>query len=336
MGLHGSPTCAMGFEGARGRLVGVQGKGLSQLFAMITVMRLSVGVQGVGLASGAAETALAYARERRQGGPPTATVTIDHHADIQRQLMRSLSRVEVLRGLVYAASVQADLAALETDPEAAERAAGLIGWLLPIIKTCGGEAGFDTASEAIQVLGGAGYVRDWPVEQALRDARVFTIYEGATGMQALDLLHRRLWRDGGRGLALFMDVARAEIAAHPSPHADALAQVLDLLQSAADVLSPLRPTPREAEAGATAFLNLAGLAATGWIALRLAFLPDAEAVTGCRTSPRAPRWSMRRRRLAPPASTCCRPTGTRANLAEYRPGDTPRLCLCIKTVMDHN
>jgi hypothetical protein len=228
---------------------------------MITVMRLSVGVQGLGLAAGAAETARAYAAERRQGGPACEpAVALDSHADVQRMLMANLSRVETLRGLVYAAAVQADLAAHETDPEAAARAAALAGWFLPIVKTLGGETGFAAASEAIQVMGGAGYVRDWPVEQALRDSRVFTIYEGATGMQALDLVHRRLWRDDGKGLSAFLDLARAEASGA------ALAYALERLEDAAARLNALQATPREAEAGAVAFLQLAALAATGWVA----------------------------------------------------------------------
>jgi hypothetical protein len=268
MGLHGSPTCAVGFEGARARLIGQEGRGLAQLFAMITQMRLSVGVQGLGLASLAAETALAYAAERRQGGPPDQPPRrIDDHADVQRLLLQGQARTETLRGLVYAAAVQADLAQLEPDPEARARAADLAAWLLPLVKTLGGEVAFDTASEAIQVLGGAGYVHDWPVEQALRDSRVFTLYEGTSGMQALDLLHRRLWRDEGRGLKVFLDLARAEL--DDGPDAAALAFVLDSLEDAAEILGGYQGEPREGEAGAYAFLQLAGLAATGWIALRL-------------------------------------------------------------------
>ena len=274
MGLHGSPTCAVGFEGARARLIGQEGRGLAQLFAMITMMRLSVGVQGLGLASLSSETALRYAAERRQGGAPgEPPITIDRHADVQRLLLQGQARTQTLRGLVYATAVQADLAALETDPEAKARAADLAAWLLPLVKTLGGEVGFDTASEAIQVLGGAGYVKDWPIEQALRDARVFTIYEGASGMQALDLLHRRLWRDEGRGLKAFLALARADL--DDRPEAGALAFVLDCLEDAAEILGGFKGEPREGEAGAYAFLQLAGLAATGWIALRLTGLDDA-------------------------------------------------------------
>jgi alkylation response protein AidB-like acyl-CoA dehydrogenase len=274
LGLHGSPTCTVGFEGARGRLIGVEGRGLAQLFAMITQMRLSVGVQGVGLAALAADTALGYAAERRQGGAPDQPpVTLDRHADVQRMLLQGQARLQTLRGLVYATAVQADLAVLETDPEAKARAGDLAAWLLPLVKTLGGEAAFDTASEAIQVLGGAGYVNDWPVEQALRDSRVFTIYEGASGMQALDLVHRRLWRDDGRGLKAFLNLARADL--DDRPEAAALAFVLDCLEDAGEILNGYRGEPREAEAGSYAFLQLAGLAATGWTALRLTGLQDA-------------------------------------------------------------
>jgi hypothetical protein len=268
LGLHGSPTCAVGFEGARALLIGQEGRGLAQLFAMITQMRLSVGVQGLGLASLAAETALAYAADRRQGGAPDQPPTrIDQHADVQRMLLQGQARTETLRGLVYAAAVQADLAALETDPEAKARAGDLAAWLLPLVKTLGGEMAFETSSEAIQVLGGAGYVRDWPVEQALRDSRVFTLYEGTSGMQALDLVHRRLWRDEGRGLKAFLDIARTGL--DDSPEAAVLAFVLDCLEDAGEVLQGYQGEPREGEAGSYAFLQLAGLAATAWIAARL-------------------------------------------------------------------
>jgi alkylation response protein AidB-like acyl-CoA dehydrogenase len=274
LGLHGSPTCAVGFEGARARLIGQEGRGVAQLFAMITQMRLSVGVQGLGLASLSAETALAFAADRRQGGPPDQPpARIDQHPDVQRMLLQGQARTETLRGLVYAAAVQADLAQQETDPEARARASDLAAWLLPLVKTLGGEVAFEGASEAIQVLGGSGYVRDWPVEQALRDSRVFTLYEGTSGMQALDLVHRRLWRDEGRGLKAFLDLARADL--DDSAEAAALAFVLDCLEDAAEILQGYQGAPREGEAGSYAFLELAGLAATAWVAVRLSRLDNA-------------------------------------------------------------
>ena len=274
LGLHGSPTCAMGFEGARGHLIGAVGRGLAQLFTMITTMRLMVAVQGLSIATGSADVALDYAEERRQGGRPDASaVPIAEHADVQRMLMGMVSRVEVLRGVVLAAAVQADLGRLETDKEARETAQAVTGWLLPIAKTYGGETAFETSSDAIQVLGGAGYVNDWPVEQSLRDSKVFTIFEGTSGIQALDLLHRRLRRDEGRGLKAFLAYARADLeakGAHAGDDAARLGRTLDLLEDAAGRLAPANAP---GDGVAHSFLRLAAMAATGWIALRLAGLP---------------------------------------------------------------
>jgi len=265
LGLHGSPTCAMGFEGARAWLIGAEGRGLAQLFTMIAPMRLMVSVQGLTVAAGAADVALAYAEERRQGGAPDAPpVPIVEHPDIQRMLADMASRVEAVRVLVLAAAVQADLGRLETDPEARADAAALAGWLLPIAKTYASETGFEVASAAIQVLGGAGYVKDWPVEQSLRDSRVFAIFEGTSGVQALDLLHRRLRREQGRGLRAFLRLARADAALGGDGAAD-LSLVLELLETSAAALA----ADPGGDAGAYDLLQLGALAATGWAALRL-------------------------------------------------------------------
>jgi alkylation response protein AidB-like acyl-CoA dehydrogenase len=271
LGLHLSPTCAMGFEDARGHLLGEEGRGLAQMFVMIANMRMSVGAMGLGMASGAADVALSYARARVQGGS-----AIIAHADVERQLLDQQTSVELLRGLVYMAAIQSDLGRNETDAEARGEAAALAQWLLPIIKTLGGETAFNVASGAIQVLGGAGYTQDWPVEQVLRDARVLTIFEGTTGMQAIDLLHRRLWKDEGRGLQAFLRAARAaeaELAkVGDQTSADAAHEVFDSLEQAAGALDAMKGDPRGAEAGACSFLALAGHAGLTWIAVRLAKL----------------------------------------------------------------
>ena len=286
LGLHGSPTCAMGFEAAQGRLIGVLNRGLAQLFTMITTMRLMVSVQALGVAGAAADVALAYAEDRRQGGRPDApAVPISAHADVQRMLLDMTARAEVLRGLVLAAAVQADIARLSPDPGERERAQALTGWLLPIGKTFGGELAQANASDAIQVLGGAGYVRDWPAEQLLRDSRVFTIYEGTSGIQALDLLHRRLRRDGGKGLYAFLDLARAEVErAEDRDAADALDAVLRALADEAGGLAAAA-----GDAAAYPFLQLSALAATGWIALRLVGLGGSDR-TSARLRAAGRRW----------------------------------------------
>ena len=144
-------------------------------------------------------------------------------------------------------------------------------WLLPIVKTLGGETAFDVASEAIQVLGGAGYTREWPVEQALRDARVLAVFEGTTGIQALDLVHRRLLVPDARGFELFVAEARAVAKACDEAVADQLGRCVDTLVDAAERLRAM-PDRRDVDAGATAFLQLAMLAATSWIAARLTML----------------------------------------------------------------
>ena len=187
-------------------------------------------------------------------------------------LAEMTSRVTVVRGLVLAAAVQADLSRLESDPDARAEAAAMAGWLLPIAKTYASETGFEVASEAIQVLGGAGYVKEWPVEQALRDSRVFAIFEGTSGIQALDLLHRRLRREQGRGLQAFLKLARTDVAAGGEGAGD-LSAVLGMLENSARELA----ADPGAEAGAYAMLELGALAATGWAALRLSRQEDSGA-----------------------------------------------------------
>ena len=268
LGLHGSPTCVLGFDGAQASLIGAEGRGLQTLFQMMLLMRLSCAPQGVGVAEAALSTALGYARDRRQGGDPTARpIAIIDHADVQRQLLRMAGRVEVGRGIALAAAAVMDLS--ERCTAADERAGwvALAQFLLPIAKDFSARLAFDVASGAVQVLGGAGYTREWPVERYLRDARVFAVFEGTTGIQALDMLHRRLWRDESEGLRRFLNIARADLLDHPL--AAVTARTLDRLESVSRTLNSWREAPREAEAGATAFLDLCALAVGGWIAWRL-------------------------------------------------------------------
>ena len=266
LGLHLSPTCAMGFEDAEATLLGEEGRGLAQMFTMITNMRISTGAMGLGIASGPVDIALAYAQERRQGGRGPQPVPIVEHADVQRQLLDMHSRLELTRGLIYHACVIADLARVEDDGELA----ALTQFLLPIVKTLGGEVAFATADAAIQVLGGAGYTADWPVEQALRDARVLSVFEGTIGIQALDMLHRRLWKDEAAGFdAMLADADRLLAAEQDIDAARAAGDVFAALRACADSLRGQADTPVEAEAGATAFLDLAMHAALVWTAMRL-------------------------------------------------------------------
>lgn len=285
LGLHGSPTCVMGFEGARAQLIGTVNRGLPQLFVMIQNMRVLVAIEGVGIAHGASKVAFDYAHERRQGGDPSQPpVPIAEHAEIQRLLLSMHSKVEVLRALVLELALRLDNLPYQDNEEEREQSNDLAQWLLPIIKASCAEAAFDVSSDAIQVLGGAGYTTEWPVEQWLRDSRMMSIAEGATGIQALDLLHRRLWRSKRVGLTSFLKTAREEISQFDDVLAGSALHVLDRLDAAADWLDSSRDTPQEAEAGATAFLRLATLAATGWMAVRLSKLtgdPIAQRLQAC-------------------------------------------------------
>ena len=273
MGLHGSPTCALGFENARGYLLGEAGRGLPQLFAMIEQMRLLTACQGLGVAVRATDTAFAYAKDRRQGGAPDEMpVAIVAHADVRRQLLAMEARTEILRAAILELGVSMDLARRESDDDAAVDHAAFVAWALPMAKTFGAEAGFDTASGAIQVLGGAGYTTEWPVEQALRDTRVLAIYEGTSGIQAIDFLMRRLWREKGRGLTVFLGRALAEIEACRAVDADAAAAaeaIVSRFERLSSELLALQDAPRQGEAGAMGYLKAGWCAVSAWMAVRL-------------------------------------------------------------------
>lgn len=261
MGLHGSPTCAMRFEGSKGQLIGQEGRGLPQLFAMIEVMRLATGCQGLGLASSATDIAEQYASERRQGGAADQpAVTIDQHPDVQRQLLEIRSTTEILRAAVLEIASAMDLARLEQD----ETLGAFCGWLLPLIKNFGAEAGFDVPNQAIQILGGAGYTQEWPLERHLRDARVMTIYEGTTGMQALDFLTRRLWRDEGKGLSVFLSRARSEAAGN-----DALLGMIEQFAALSEHMSAMQSAPDAALYRADAYMRAAWTVVSAWLAHRI-------------------------------------------------------------------
>lgn len=273
LGLHGSPTCVLNFDSAEAILIGEEGRGLPQLFVMIERMRLLTASQGCGVAHAAFDIAAQYARERTQGGPPDAPpLPIIEHPDVQRQLAEMASRVLTLHAFFLELSTFLDLARLEADEKVQADYRALVGFLLPIAKNFGGEAGFDCASRAIQVLGGAGYTREWPLEQLLRDTRILTIFEGTTGMQALDVMHRRLWREQGHGLSLFATRMRAEIerardhALEPAGQAET---VLRQFEALSEQFEQRKNAARDAEYGANAFFEAAWCAVSAWMALRL-------------------------------------------------------------------
>ena len=206
MGLHGSPTCVMRFDDATGWLVGEPNKGLAAMFVMMNAARLHVGLQGIGLLEAAWQKASAYAAERRQMRAPGAkdTSLIQDHPAIRRILHTQRAWIDGGRVLAYHTALQLDVAKHSTD--AGERAAAQrwCALVTPVLKAALTDQAFHGASACLQVFGGHGYVREWGIEQIVRDARVAMIYEGTNEIQAIDLLVRKVLADGGQGLAALL------------------------------------------------------------------------------------------------------------------------------------
>ena len=216
MGIHGSSTCVMHFDGAQGWLIGQPNKGLHAMFTMMNTARLAVGIQGLGLADRAYQNALAYARDRLQmrslsGAkfPEKPADPIIVHPDVRRMLLTCKSLIEGSRLLSYHAATLVDVLDHATDAEEKKRADELLGFLTPIVKACLTEWGVECTYHALQCFGGHGYIREHGMEQLARDARITTLYEGTTGIQALDLLGRKIMQLQGAGLQQLLGMIHA-------------------------------------------------------------------------------------------------------------------------------
>lgn len=281
LGIHGSPTCVMAYDGARAELVGEPHKGLMAMFVMMNAARLQVGVQGVGVAEAARQLALAYARERRQG--PTAlgdgAGPILDHPDVRRTLMLITAKTRAARGVCLMTAVLADLAEHAPADEAAA-AAARAALLTPIAKAWSTDAGVEAASLGLQVHGGMGFIEETGAAQLYRDARIAPIYEGTNGVQAIDLIGRKLKLDEGAAMGALM----AEMAMTAeglteveglAPAGRALAEGLQALRGATDWA--LSNPGVDALAGATTYLRLAGDVIGGWVLGREALLDPGSA-----------------------------------------------------------
>ncbi len=271
LGLHGSPTCTMAYDGAVGYLVGEENRGLACMFTMMNVTRLSVGIQAVGVAERASQEALAYARERRQGRAPGwsggGMSPIVDHPDVQAMLLRMKAFTAASRSICYACAHAIDMSRRGADAEQlfwAQRAA----LLTPIAKAFATDAGIEVASLGIQVHGGAGYIEETGAAQHLRDVRVFAIYEGTNGIQAIDLVSRKVPLEDGRVVGRLIDEISTTIGNLKAVRLLELgesaqrlaAAVEDLRAATGHVISLAREgRKRELLAGATAYLRLFGL-----------------------------------------------------------------------------
>jgi 3-(methylthio)propanoyl-CoA dehydrogenase len=283
LGIRGSPTCVLAFGqngGAVGELVGEENRGLEYMFIMMNAARYSVGIEGVGLSERATQAALAYARERvqgaeagRRGGAP---VPIIRHPDVRRMLLLMKSQTEAMRALAAVAAVSLDAARLHPNAEERGRHQAFVDLMIPVIKGWCTENSVDIASVGIQVHGGVGFVEETGAAQYLRDARITPIYEGTTGIQANDLIGRKLARDGGlaaQAVIAQMRTLAGELAAAPnlSAAAPVFSAAVDALERAIRyVVQNYAADIRSVSAGAVPLLKLFGIVAGGWQLLRSA------------------------------------------------------------------
>jgi len=283
MGINASATCVIHFDDATGYLVGEPNKGMRAMFRMMNEARLAVGIQGLGLAEAAYQGAVAYARERQQGRalgkpsrPDLPADPILVHPDVRRMLLTIRAKTEGARALAAWVALEMDKAARGGDPARQEETEDLAALLTPIIKASFTDMGFEAANLGVQVMGGHGYIREHGMEQLVRDARITLLYEGTNGVQALDLIGRKLTAHGGRFLRRFFHPLDAYLAAKAGDPALAefilpLAKAFGRLQqaSAAIALQGLK-NPSDAAAGAADYLRLFGLVAMGFQWARMA------------------------------------------------------------------
>jgi len=276
LGIHASPTCVLAFGdegGSEGWMVGKPNEGLGAMFTMMNYMRLGVGAQGVGLAERSYQKSVAYARERVQGRAPgeKGLVTIIRHPDVRRMLLLMRTLTQASRAICYYTASCLDRAAHGTDAEAAEVWQSRAELLTPIAKAWCTEVAQETTELGIQVHGGMGYVEETGAAQFYRDARIASIYEGTNGIQAIDLVGRKLLRDGGATVSAFVSDMRAVDA--PLANAgeelavvrSALSRALDdLVQSSTHLVSGCKRDPELVSAAAFDYMMLIGTVIGGW------------------------------------------------------------------------
>ena len=283
MGIHGNATCVMNFDGATGWLVAQENHGLQAMFVMMNEARLGVGVQGLALSEVAYQNAAQYAKDRLQGRAITGAKFADKpadpiivHPDVRRILMTIRAFNEAARALILWTAINSDVVHRSDSAKDRESADDRLGLLTPVIKGVLTDLGFANAVMAQQVFGGHGYIAEWGMEQFVRDARIPMIYEGANGIQALDLVGRKLGKDGGRAvMALFgeMQAYIKEQAADAAmkPLAEPLGKALGHLQQATMwFVQNAMAKPDNAGAGATDYMHLFGLVMLGYMSCQIA------------------------------------------------------------------
>ena len=283
MGIHGNSTCVMNYDGAKGWLVGEAEKGLAAMFIMMNAARLGVGLQGLAQGEVAYQNAVTYARERRQGralhkdawDQNAKADPLFVHPDVRRMLMEMRAFNQAARALILWGALQVDLSRRAQSEEERLAADDLVSLITPVIKGYLTDRGFEGTVQAQQIFGGHGYIREHGMEQFVRDARIAQIYEGTNGIQAMDLVGRKLAKDGGRAVralftALAEDIAAAKSAGDPAGVGAALEPAVGELQRATMWLAQNgMADPDNAGAGAYAYMELMGLVVLGWMWLKM-------------------------------------------------------------------
>jgi alkylation response protein AidB-like acyl-CoA dehydrogenase len=293
MGIHGNATCLLNYDGATGYMVGEENKGLAAMFIMMNAARLGVGIQGYAQAEVAYQNAVNYALDRRQGraltGPADPQAKADPifvHPDVRRMLMDAKVFTEAMRALCLWGALQVDLTHKAQTPEEREQADLLIGLMTPVIKGYGTDKGYDIANNMQQVFGGHGYVREWGMEQFVRDSRIAMIYEGANGVQAMDLCGRKLAAGGGKAIQAFFAMIDEEIAA--AKQDEALKPVAERLEKALGeqkaatmwFMQNAMANPNHLGAGAHHYMHIMGIVTLGYFWLKMAKVAAAKLAEG--------------------------------------------------------
>jgi 3-(methylthio)propanoyl-CoA dehydrogenase len=287
LGIHASPTCVMSFGddgGAIGHLVGEEGRGLSYMFTMMNNARLSVGIQGLAIAERAYQQAVAFAKQRVQskddGSAAPTPVSIVHHPDVRRMLMSMRAQIEAMRALGYYTAAGIDGALRNPDKDAARKTQDRVDLLIPIVKAWFTDLGNEIASTGVQIHGGMGFIEETGAAQHLRDARILPIYEGTNGIQARDLVGRKVTKDGGETMLMLVAEMRQLATEMKAAPGDDLAAIAAGVAASADALEDAtrwvaqtaKADLMNALAGSVPFLRLAGTALGGWLLARSALV----------------------------------------------------------------
>ncbi|WP_205737312.1 acyl-CoA dehydrogenase C-terminal domain-containing protein [Halioglobus japonicus] len=289
MGIKGSATCVMNFEGATGWLVGAPNDGLRAMFTMMNEARLMVGMQGLGISEMAFQESLGFALDRLQGralrgaeNPESPADPIIVHPDVRRMLVRQKVVNEGMRALALFTGHQLDISVSHPNQESRQVADDMVQLLTPVVKAFLTDEGFTNANLGLQVLGGAGYTSDWPLEQLVRDARITKIYEGTNGIQAMDLVGRKLGLAGGRAIsALFALIENFITEDEEVPHAKELRAALNRLQEATSWIATNGAVdPEQAGAVATPYLRLMALTVIAYLWSRMSAVASRKSAMG--------------------------------------------------------